>query len=429
MSTELASAPSAGHSLVDSSNSEAQPPAIMPTRRESRLTVRQLQERAQVLADELGKGAAERDLNGTLPFEAFQLVRKFGLGTIRVPERLGGPGGTIVDEIEMLETLATGDSNVAHALRPHFNFCETLFLGSDLSEQKLRTQQILEGKLFGGASTDHGTPKPGMLETSLVRDGESFRLNGHKYYTTGTPFSDLFYTSALTESGGVARIVLPLDRAGVEVLNDWDGMGQRLTGSGGIRFNNVEVFEHEVSVSTKRSIGPAGRQASTLRQLILMACQAGSARALLAEAVAYGQTTRPINYSHADTARDDYFVQREVGKIAAFSYAIDALIGQAARALDHSAAAILAEDPEIDRLLTENAIAQAKAQIVLAPLALEAAEAIFNVGGGSATSRKRNFDRHWRNIRTISSHNPLSYKEKAVGDYLLSGTEPPGGTF
>ncbi len=122
-------------------------------------------------------------------------------------------------------------------------------------------------------------------------------------------------------------------------------------------------------------------------------------------------------------------MQREVGKIAAYSYAVDALISQSARLLDEAAAAILAQDPDVEHRLTENAIAVAKAQLVLAPLALQAAEGIFNVGGGSATSRKRNFDRHWRNIRTIMSHNPLAYKEKAVGDYLLNGTLPPGGTF
>jgi alkylation response protein AidB-like acyl-CoA dehydrogenase len=392
-------------------------------------TVAIIRERARLLAEVLGRDAAARDLSGELPFAAFQRIRELRIGALRVPQRLGGPGGTIVDVIEVIETLASGDSNVAHALRPHFNFSETLFLSADAREQRERAGEILNGTLFGGASTDHGTAKPGIIETTLVKTDEGYRLNGHKYYTTGTPFSDLFYTSALTEDGGVARIVLPIDRAGVEVLNDWDGMGQRLTGSGGVRFVNVEVGEDEFSVSAKKSAPPAVRHASTLRQLILMACQAGSARAVLAEAVAYGKTTRPINYSHADTARGDYFVQREVGKIAAYSYAVDALISQSARLLDDAASAILAQDPDVEHRLTENAIAVAKAQLVLAPLALAAAEGIFNVGGGSATSRKRNFDRHWRNIRTIMSHNPLAYKEKAVGDYLLNGTLPPGGTF
>jgi alkylation response protein AidB-like acyl-CoA dehydrogenase len=393
------------------------------------LTLAILRDRVLTLAEELGRGAADRDLRGIFPFDAFQAIRQAGIGSLRVPARLGGPGGTVADVIDSIKTLATGDSNVAHALRPHFNYSESLFLGADSSEQQRRAQQILSGVLFGGASTDHGTAKPGIIVATLSQTERGYRLNGHKYYTTGTPYSDLFYTSALTESGEVARIVIPTNREGVEVLNDWDGMGQRLTGSGGVRFNDVEVLESEFTVAAKRAVGPAGRHASTYRQLILMACQAGSARAVLNEAVAYGKTTRPINYSHADTARGDYFIQREIGKIAAFSYAIDTLIERAARTLDESAAAIVSKNPDVENILTENAIAVAKAQIVLGPLALQAAEAIFNVGGGSATSRKRNFDRHWRNIRTIMSHNPLSYKEKAVGDYLLNGAEPPGGTF
>jgi alkylation response protein AidB-like acyl-CoA dehydrogenase len=207
-------------------------------------------------------------------------------------------------------------------------------------------------------------------------------------------------------------------------------MGQRLTASGSIVFTGVEVNEAEAHPSPKQGLG--WRHASTFRQLFLMACQAGIVRRVLADTVDYARNqARPITHSHAETARGDLFVQRQVGEIAAISHAIDVLVAAAAKTLDESYDALSDADPFIEQTLDAATFTVAKTQTILAPLALKAAEALFNVGGASATSRSRNFDRHWRNIRTITSHNPLFYKEQAIGDWLLNDTPPPvdGGYF
>jgi len=60
--------------------------------------------------------------------------------------------------------------------------------------------------------------------------------------------------------------------------------------------------------------------------------------------------------------------------------------------------------------------------LLLAQLGPRSAERLFDLGGGSTTSRELNFDRHWRNIRTVLSHNPLLHKARVVGDYLVNGT-------
>jgi alkylation response protein AidB-like acyl-CoA dehydrogenase len=383
------------------------------------------------LAAAIGRGSAQRDLDRELPFEAFRLVREREIGTLRLPERLGGPGGSVRDVIQAIILLASGDSNVAHALRSHFNFSEMIYLAPDSPAQRENARLILEGSLFGGAHTEIGTSRPGEIKTTLFKTSNGYRLNGRKYYATGTDFADFASFSALNEAGETVFARLPIGRRGIKILDDWDGMGQRLTGSGGILLTDVEVLEGEFFVANSTS-SPSARHASTFRQLFLMACQAGIVRNVLADAIDYGRSqARPITHSPAATARDDHFVQRQVGEIAAFSHAIDALVLAAADTLDESASSILADHPEIDRILAESAITVAKAQVAVGPLALRAAEGIFNVGGASATSRKRNFDRHWRNVRTITSHNPLFYKEKAVGDYLLNAVPPPtdGGYF
>jgi len=395
-------------------------------------TLAEILARVPAVAAEIGKDAAERDLSGELPFREFKAIRDAGIGTLRVPKHLGGPGGSLRDVIEVIAALASGDSNLAHALRPHFNLTESLILGPESAEQRLRLGQILDGFFFGGASTELGTPRPGGVTARLTKGTNGYRLNGRKYYATGTSYADFLYTNALDDAGESVRLLLPTGRAGVNILEDFDGMGQRLSGSGGLQFTDVEVSEGEIYRSDKSTGGgPIGRHASTLRQLILIACQVGSVRRLEAEAIDYTlKQARPIAHSHAETASGDFFVQREVGRIAAFRQAADVLLEAAAGVLDRSAAAIQARDPDVEGIVTRATFSVAKSQIVLGPLCLQAAETIFNVGGGSATSRARNFDRHWRNIRTIMSHNPLYYKEKALGDFILNEAPTPlGGAF
>jgi alkylation response protein AidB-like acyl-CoA dehydrogenase len=385
---------------------------------------------ARRLSDQFAVGAAARDLDRELPFFAFDEIRTARIGTLRVPTRLGGPGGSIRDVVSVISTLAEGEPNVAHSLRSHFNYMETLFLGPDRPELRRSARLILDGTLFGGAHTEVGTPRPGDIRTSLVRDGYVYRLNGQKYYATGTAYCDYVSTSAIREDGTIVRLMLPVNRPGIDIRDDWDGMGQRLTASGSIVFTDVEVHEAEAHPSPKAGLG--WRHASTFRQLFLMACQAGILRRVLADAIDFGKRqARPITHSHAETARGDLFVQRQVGEIAAASHAADVLIADAARTLDASYEAVSTNAAAIEPTLDAAAFAVAKAQTVLAPLALQSAEALFNVGGASATSRSRNFDRHWRNIRTITSHNPLFYKEQAIGDWLLNDTPPPvaGGYF
>jgi alkylation response protein AidB-like acyl-CoA dehydrogenase len=132
---------------------------------------------------------------------------------------------------------------------------------------------------------------------------------------------------------------------------------------------------------------------------------------------------RSAAHSTSETARQDHFVQQVIGEIAANSLAIDALLAEGARALDHTVAAFArGDEDEIEQSLIASALTTARVQIVLGQLGPRTAERMFELGGGSVTSRKYNFDRHWRNIRTVLNHNPLLHKSRIVGDYLLNGT-------
>lgn len=376
--------------------------------------------RVPALVAEIAEGASRRDLERELPFEAFRQIRQAGLGALRVPRHLGGPGGSVSDYIELIAALASADPNVAHALRSHFNFTEAVIHSPDSPEKRDYLNKILDNKLFAGAHTEVGAPL-GTILTRLTRTGDSFRLKGQKWYATGSAYSDFLSFSATNDDGQMISVLLPADRAGISVLDDWDGMGQRLTASGGVTLDNVEVFASEIK--TRSQDADIGRHCSTLRQLHLAACAAGVVRNIREDAVNYvRKQARAAMHSPAAVARDDQFVQQVVGEIAANAYAVDALIAQTARILDSSSQALFNADPARDQQLIDASVSNAQMQVVIAKLALRSAEVLFEVGGGSATSRKYNFDRHWRNIRTVLNHNPLLHKARVVGDFYLNET-------
>lgn len=380
----------------------------------------ELVRRAPALALQMGEGVLQRERDHVLPFDAFALFRASGLGALRIPRAAGGPGGALEDLFSVLITLAAADSNVAHALRLHYDFSEFLALSPPSAFNAVQVRRILQGALFGGASAERDTAKPGEIRTTLVRAGEAFKVSGRKYYATGTAFCDYARINLRDESGGHVIAIVPVDRAGVGILDDWDGMGQQLTASGTLALDDVDVFDSEVAPLVFDTL--AGRHGSALRQLHLVAVAAGIVRNVLADAENYVRRhSRAAGHSSAATAAQDPFIQQAVGEIAAASHAIDALVLDTARVLDRGARAIANEQSDADDRVLDGALATAKAQLVVGSLAMRAAERLFDTGGASATSRARGFDRHWRNLRTLFSHNPLAHKARAVGDYHLNG--------
>jgi alkylation response protein AidB-like acyl-CoA dehydrogenase len=383
--------------------------------------------REEILADlpeiaaRIAEGAVERELKRELPFETFRWLRETGLTYLRVPKALGGPGGSLADQVEVTVSLAAADSNIAHALRGHFGFLESIATDPDAPSSRQYVGEVLKGKLFGGAHMEIGTPRPNMLRTKLVKHGDHYVLTGRKYYATGAAYADYTSFSALDEEGNVTGVLIPAGREGVKILDDWDGMGQRLTASGGVELNDVRILPEEVG-ARQRSNAFIRRHGATRAQLHLLACIGGIVRNVFSDAVGYAQRhARSAKHSASETARGDHFVQQVIGEIAATSHAIDVIIDTTAHTLDQAALGILENAPNLDDLVMRSALANSKAQIIVGPMAIRAAEKLFDTGGGSATSRKYDFDRHWRNIRTILNHNPLLLKGRVIGDYYLNG--------
>jgi alkylation response protein AidB-like acyl-CoA dehydrogenase len=367
---------------------------------------------------------AERDRE--LQYDAVRRLRRSGVLGLRVPAPHGGPGGSARDVLGAVIQIARGSSNVAQALRAHFGFAERLLSNRATEDERRQWFPIINsGVVFGNAITDANGKAPSSADTTVLADADGvLRLNGYKFYSTGTLFADVIAVSAIDAQGRDLQAIVPTDRDGVELFDDWDGFGQRMTASGGTRFTDVMV--HPTEVTTVSDGAHLGHSTGFL-QLYLAAVAAGIARAVADDAVTYvRERARPAAHSIAATAAGDPFVLEAVGDVAADAAAAETLVLAAADGID---ALVETGSQDDAAALADLAIDIAKAQLVAERLTLAAAQRLFDTGGASATSRTLNLDRHWRNARTVASHNPLAYKAHATGNYLVNGTWPPANGY
>ncbi len=382
------------------------------------LSVPALLQRAAVLLPQIAEGAAERERTRQLPHEQIRQLAAARLLTLRIPQRYGGSESSVREVVQFVIDLAAVDSNIAQSLRPSFAFIESLLVQKSEAERQLWFAHYLRGEVFGNAGWEIGGAN-GQVSARIVPEGEHFRANGSKYYSTGALYADWVSAVALDENEEPVSFVVPRGREGLELVDDFDAMGQRLTASGTTRLNNVLVRREEIRT---RVVEEGQRSIITpFLQLFLGAVQAGIARNALNDAVAFARDhARPIKHSSASRSVDDPYVEFSVGEISARAFAAEAVVLRAADAIDAAWAEELSHDA-----VTRAAIDVAQAQYIAAESALKAAELLFDVGGASTTGRSHNLDRHWRNARTVANHNPRHWKAAVVGAYRLKDTEPP----
>ncbi|QQD55578.1 acyl-CoA dehydrogenase family protein [Pseudomonas fluorescens BBc6R8] len=385
------------------------------------VTVAELNARADRILPQIAAGAAQRERDRQLPYEAVAQIAQAGLFTVRIPKRFGGAGGSVKDVIALLIRIASADSNVAQALRPGFGFVEGLLASRAEGAEEERERwfgRYLQGAVIGNAGWEVGGAN-GSISARIVRDGEHFRACGSKYYSTGSLYADWVSAVALDENDQPVSFILPRDRQGLELLDDFDAMGQRLTASGTTHLHDVQVLASEIRTRTveegKRTI------VTPFLQVFLAAVQAGIARNALNDAVTFAKEhARPIKHSSATRSVDDPYVELSVGDVSARAFTAEAVVLHAADSIDRAWAG------DLDAVAVDQAAVDvAQAQYIAAESALKAAELVFDVGGASTTGRAHNLDRHWRNARTVANHNPRHWKAAAVGAWQLKGTPPP----
>ncbi|WP_239614824.1 acyl-CoA dehydrogenase family protein [Cohnella mopanensis] len=382
----------------------------------------QLALRFRSVFDRIRNNSVQRERERKLLYEEIEWLREAGIGAVRVPREEGGAGATLPQLFNLLLELAEAESNLPQALRIHYGFVERIL---NLPKGELREKwlkRIVDGDLIGNALTEIGEAKVGSYATKLTGNKEHLLLNGTKYYSTGTIYSDWIVVSASDEDENLVSVIVSSQADGVTILDDWDGFGQTLTGSGTTTFLNTPIQKNEV-LDTETST----RYGTAFVQMVHLATLAGIARAAAKE-VTREVGKRQRTYSHAAASRssEDPQVLQVVGAVHSLAYAAGALVQQAAESVQRAYDSRTYGDADYEELANiEAEIEVAQAQTVITKLTLDATELIFNALGASATARSKGLDRYWRNARTIASHNPLIYKERVVGDYTVNGTSPP----
>lgn len=373
----------------------------------------------------LAQTSSRRDLDRIIPKAEAAIVRKHGLQAARVPRTFGGPEVSFPDFAEIMFFLGAGDPNVAQSLQPHFVLLEWIREHGSNAQREAIYEKVLAGGIITNAIAERNTKTPGDFAATIVADKDGYRLDCTKFYCTGSLIADGFYALVNTEDGEMALAITSTDTPGVEIVDDWDGMGQRTTGSGTVRFNNVKLAEADVIKLI--NWGKQRTHIGAAAQLAHAAIDAGIAQAALADAIEYARTkARPVYESGVDRATDDNYVLHSVGEMSVLVNSARATLTRAANILDHAVNPDARQDR--NQLYIDASIAVAEAKAASNETSLRVTEMLYRVAGASSTLRKYNFDRHWRNARTHTTHDPVAYKYRAIGDYLLNKTAPPIST-
>lgn len=375
-------------------------------------------ETARKLAAQFAATAAGRDAERRLPFAELDELAQSGLLAIAVPAQYGGLDVSNAVLAEVTAILAEADSSIGQIPQNHFYILEALRTDGSEEQKRYFFGRVLAGDRFGNALSERGTKTVGHYNTRITRDGPGYRISGTKYYSTGVLFADWVTVFALDEEDRLVMAFVPKGTEGVEIVDDWDGFGQRTTGSGTTILNNVyvhadSVVRHHKGFERPTTIGSVG-------QIIHAGIDLGIARAAFAETLDFVRTkSRPWMDSGAERAADDPLTIAKVGQIAIRLEAASALIERAGRKVD------AAQIETTEATVVEATLAVAAAKVLTTEIAIEATNTLFELAGTSSVKADLNLDRHWRNARTHTLHDPVRWKYHVVGNYHLNGVIPP----
>ena len=373
---------------------------------------------AHELAAEIAKSANVRDTDRILPFDELDALAQSGLLAITVPPEYDGIDVSNAVLAEITAILSEADSSIGQIPQNHFYILEALRTDGTEEQKAFFFGRALAGDRFGNALSERGTKTVGDYATRLTPDGPGFRLNGRKYYSTGVLFAEWIVVFALDPTDKLTMSFLPRGAEGLQIIDDWDGFGQRTTGSGTTVLQNVyvtadAVVRHHRGFERPTTIGSVG-------QIIHAGIDLGIARAAFAETLNFVRDhARPWMDSGVEKAANDPLTIARIGQLAIRLEAATATVERAGKKVD------VAQINGTEESVVEATLAVAAAKVLTTEIALEASNTLFELSGTASTKIGLNLDRHWRNARTHTLHDPVRWKHHVVGNYHLNGVKPP----
>jgi len=373
---------------------------------------------ARELAEAARLHAARRDQQRKLPWAEIEQFTRSGLGSITIPREYGGPQVSFVTVAEVFAIISAADPALGQIPQNQFGILQAL-LGTATDRQKKQLfQSVLDGWRIGNAGPERGTRNTLEIKTRITADGDGFLISGQKFYSTGALFAHWVAVKAINDEGRQVMAFVRRGTPGLRVVDDWSGFGQRTTASGTVLLNNVRVEAENVVENWRQGTTPNIQGA--VSQLIQAAIDAGIARAAIDDSIAFvRERSRPWVDAKVERASDDLYVIADIGKLKIELHAAEALLRKAGQVLDQINAA-----PVDAAAAARASIVVAEAKVLTTEISLLASEKLFELAGSRATLAEFNLDRHWRNARVHTLHDPVRWKYHAVGAYRLNGTLP-----
>ncbi|UVL61448.1 SfnB family sulfur acquisition oxidoreductase [Pseudomonas sp. B21-032] len=373
---------------------------------------------AHELAEAARTQAAKRDQQRKLPWAEIEQFTRSGLGSISIPRAFGGAQVSFVTIAEVFRIISAADPALGQIPQNQFGILQLLKGTATERQKELLFTSVLDGWRIGNAGPERGTKHTLDLKARITREGDHYVLSGQKFYSTGALFAHWVAVKALNDDGRQAMAFVRRGTPGLRIVDDWSGFGQRTTASGTVLLDKVQV-DAELVIDTWKQSEVANIQGAA-SQLIQAAIDAGIAEAAIADTIAFVRDkARPWIDAKVDRASDDLYVIADVGRLQLELHAAQALLSKAARVLDEVSAA-----PVDAAAAARASIAVAEAKVLTTEISLLASEKLFELSGSRATLAEFNLDRHWRNARVHTLHDPVRWKYHAVGAYHLNGTLP-----
>ena len=372
---------------------------------------------AHALAEQFKSNAVQRDAQRILPFQEIEAYSQSGLWAITVPKQYGGAEVSSLTVAKIIALMSGVDGSIGQIPQNHFYALEVLRnTGTEQQKQKLYAE-VLKGARFGNALAEFKTKNATQKQTAITPTEHGFVVNGEKFYCTGSLFAHRIPTLVKDHENREFLAFITRESEGLELIDDWSGFGQRTTGSGTVKFNNVQVAAEDIipfdtAFSQATLVGP-------FAQIMHAAIETGIARAAFEETLHRVRQARPWIDSGVDQATADPLILFELGRIVADVRASEVLLKQAARSID------AAKPQPTAANIAKASLDVAKVRAHSTETALKASSKLIELAGSRGSQREDGLDRFWRNARVHTLHDASRWKYYFIANHLLNGVLPP----
>lgn len=375
--------------------------------------------RAGEVAQLLAVDAVARDKGREVPTAEVQLLKDAGLVTLLGPVEHGGGGQDWPTAYQVIRTVAAADGSIGQLLGYHLLwFWAARLVGTPEQIEAVEADATKNKWFFGGAVN------PRDNDVAVTDEGDTIVFDGAKSFSTGSRVSDVTVLEGALQDGQHVFAIVPSNIEGLTFHDDWDNIGLRQTESGSVTIDKVRVDWASAAGFVDKAFQP--RVYNTLNvptiQLVFINFYLGIARGALEEAASYTKTkTRAWLHSTVDSAVDEPYIIDIYGDLTSKLWAVEALADVVAlegKKIHDNAWNVTAQE----RGDHEVRVAALKARAT--EVSLEITSTVFEALGARATASKYGFDRFWRNVRTHTLHDPVAYKRREVGRWVLTGELP-----